>query len=98
MTLNVFSNFKFNFDYTEALFYKSKINSHGVYIIKKKIWEKASYQSKKRRYITVNSHFNSSETNHLNTSNSDNVIGNSNLSRINVHTKILLNKLITFQR
>ena len=28
--LNVFSNFKFDFDCTDALFYKSKINSYGV--------------------------------------------------------------------
>ena len=36
MTSNVFSNFKFNFDFTDALFYKIKINSHGVYVTKNK--------------------------------------------------------------
>ena len=44
-----------------------------------------SFKSKKRRFITVNSHFNSSETNNLNTSNSDDVIVNSNLPHINVN-------------
>ena len=48
--------------------------------------------------ITVNSQYNSSKTDNLNTSNSDDVIGNPNISRINVHTKISLNKLITLQR
>ena len=45
----------------------------------------------------MNSHFNSSEKNHLNTSKSDDVIGNSNLPCINVHTKTSLNKLITLK-
>ena len=36
MTLNVFSNFEFNSDCTEALFYKIKIKIHGAYGIKKK--------------------------------------------------------------
>ena len=91
MTLNVFSNSRFNFDWTVALFYKSKINSHGVYVIKKKKSKrKVSLKSKKRRHITVNSHSNSSETNNSNTSNSDDVIGNSNLPPINIHTKISL--------
>ena len=36
MTLNFLSNSKFNFDWTVALFYRSKMISHGVYIIKKK--------------------------------------------------------------
>ena len=30
MKLNVFSNLKFNFDCNQALFHKSKINTHGV--------------------------------------------------------------------
>ena len=30
MTLNVFSNFKFDFYFNEALFYRIKINSYGV--------------------------------------------------------------------
>ena len=44
MTLNVFSNSKFNFDCTEALFYRSKINIHGVYVIKKKKREEGLIQ------------------------------------------------------
>ena len=56
---------------------------------------KLSLKSKKRICITVNSHFNSSETNNLKTSNSDNVIGNSNLPCMNVHNKISLNKIDT---
>ena len=48
---------------------------------------KVSFKSKKNRCIAVNSHFNSSETNNSKTSNSDDVIGNSNLPCINVHTK-----------
>ena len=54
-------------------------------------------KSKKRQCITVNSHFNTSEKK-SNTSNSDDVIGNSNLPCINIHTKISLNKLITLQK
>ena len=59
---------------------------------------KVSLKSKKRICINVNSHLNSSETNNLNTSNSDNVIGNLNLPCINVHTKSPLNKLMTLQK
>ena len=61
-------------------------------------WRKVSFESKNRRRITVNSNFNSSEKDSLNTSNSDNCIGNSNLPFINVHTKSSLNNLIIFQR
>ena len=39
MTLDVFPIFKFNFNCTDALFDKSKINIHGVYVIKKKTRE-----------------------------------------------------------
>ena len=56
-----------------------------------------SLKSNKRRCITVYSHFKSSGGNNSNTPNSDNVIRNSNLPCINVHTKSPLNKLITFQ-
>ena len=35
MTLNVLSIFRINFDFTEALFYKIKINSHGFHATKK---------------------------------------------------------------
>ena len=36
MPLDVSSNFKYNFDWNVALFYRIKINNHGVYVIKKK--------------------------------------------------------------
>ena len=78
--------------------------SHGVYFIKTKLGRKVSFKPKKRGRITVNSYFNSSETNHLNTYNSYDVIVNSNLPCINAHTKSLLknsllckNKLIHSQ-
>ena len=35
MTLDILSIFKFYFDCNEALFYKSKINSYVVYVVKK---------------------------------------------------------------
>ena len=35
ITLNVLSIFRFNFDCTVALFYKSKINIYGVYAARK---------------------------------------------------------------
>ena len=59
---------------------------------------KVSFKSKKRRCITVNSHLNGIETHNSKTSNSDDVIGNSNPSRINVYAKNSLNKLITLQK
>ena len=56
-----------------------------------------SYKSRKRMCINVNSHINSSESNNLNTSNSDNVTGNSNILCINVQAKNLFNTLLTLQ-
>ena len=53
----------------------------------RKLGRKVSFKSNKRGCITVNSHFNSSETNSLNKSNSDDVKGNSNPPFINTHTK-----------
>ena len=58
---------------------------------------KFSYKYKKSRCITVNSQVNSSELNNLNTSKSDNIIGNSNLPHINIHAKSSLNKFINLQ-
>ena len=55
-------------------------------------------KSKKRRYTTVTSYVNSSESNDINTYNSDNFIGNSNLPCINVHTKRSSNELVTFHK
>ena len=76
MTLNFFSNFKFDFDCSEAIFYKIKINSHGVYVINKKIWRNVSYKSKKSVCINVNSHVNISKINNSKTSNNDDFRGN----------------------
>ena len=46
MTFNVFSNFKFNLYCTKAMFYRSKINGCGVYIIKRKKGEEGLIQVK----------------------------------------------------
>ena len=53
MTLNIFSNLNFNFDCSEALFYKSKINSHGVYIINKKKGRKVLLKSRNRNELLL---------------------------------------------
>ena len=37
MTLNIFSILKFYYDSNKALFYKVKINSHGIHVINKEI-------------------------------------------------------------
>ena len=74
------------------------MNSHGVYLIKKKQGKKVSFTSKRKICITVNPHFNSSEKYNPKSSNSNNVIGNSNLPRINVHTESSLNILINLQK
>ena len=55
-------------------------------------------KSKKRRCTTVTSHVNSTESNYLNTYNRDNVIGNSNIPHINVHTECSSNELVTLQK
>ena len=52
----------------------------------------------KRRCNTDKSLINNIEQNNLNTSNSDNVIVNSNVPRKNVHTKNIFNKLIALQK
>ena len=98
MTFNVFSNINFNFGCTEALFYKIKINSHIFISSRRRKGRKVSFKYRKSRCITVNSYFNSIETNNSNISSSDNVIGNSKLPRINVHIKISLNKIINFRK
>ena len=56
------------------------------------------YIFKKKICTTVISHVNSSESDHLNTSNSDNAIINSKLPRINVPTESRFNTLITLQK
>ena len=35
MTLNIFSIFRFSFNFTEAIFHKNKIYSYGNYVVKK---------------------------------------------------------------
>ena len=50
------------------------------------------------RRTTVNSYVKSTKSNDLNTYKRDNVIGNSNLPRINVHNKRSSNDLITLQK
>ena len=64
---------------------------------RRKQGRKFSFKSNKTISITVKSHFKISKTNNSNTPNSADVIGNSNPPRINIHTKISLNKLITMQ-
>ena len=83
MTLNFLSNSKFYFDCTEGLFYKIKTNSCGVYVVKTKTWSEGFSKSKKRRCTTVTSYVKISESNYLNTYNSDNVMGSSNIPCIN---------------
>ena len=65
--------------------------------LKSKQGRNLSYKSKKRRCITVNSHINSSKSNNLDTSNSNNNAENSNLPRINVQTETSFNTLINLQ-
>ena len=55
-------------------------------------------KSKRRRCTNITSHVNSSKSNDLNTYNSDNVIVNSNLRCIDVHTELSSNKKVTFQK
>ena len=59
---------------------------------------KAFPKSKNSRCTTVTSHVNSSKSKNPNTYNSDNVIENPNLPRINVHTKRSSNELVTLQK
>ena len=56
------------------------------------------YISKKRRCSNISPHIKVSESNSLNTSNSDNVTVNSNLPRIKVQTEISFNTLINLQK
>ena len=98
MILNFLSGFKFYFDFTEGIFYKSKINSNSVDVFKKKTWSEGFSRFNKSRCTTVTSHVNSRKSNYLNTYNSYNVIGNSNIPRINVNTRRSSNELVTFQK
>ena len=59
---------------------------------------KVLYKSNKRRCTTVISHVNSNKSNHLNTSNSDDVIGTSNLTQINSENGSPFNTFITLQK
>ena len=60
---------------------------------------KVLYKSNnKRRCTTVISHFNSKKSNHFNTSNSDNVLGASNLTQMNSQNGSPFNTLFTIQK
>ena len=59
------------------------------------IGRNTSFKSKNRRRITVNPNFNSCETSNSKKSNSDDVIRNSNLPHINVHTENTQSSIIT---
>ena len=98
MILNFLSNFKFYLDCTKELFYKIKINSHGVYVVKTKTWLEGFPESKKRRYTTGTPHVNCSESNDMSTYNSDSGIVNSNIPCININIKTLSNELATLQK
>ena len=52
MIFNIFSIFKFNFYCTESIFYKSKLNSYGVYVVKEEKRKEILYISSKRRCAT----------------------------------------------
>ena len=65
---------------------------------RRKKGRKVLFKSNRRRYTNVASHVNSSKSNVPNTYNSDNVIGNSKLPRINVYTKRSSNELVTLQK
>ena len=56
------------------------------------------YKYNRSRRTTVISHVNSNESNNLNTSDSYNVIGTSNITHSNVQNDTPLNKLITLQK
>ena len=55
-------------------------------------------KSKKRICTIVTSHVNNSKSNYMNPYNSDNVIVNLNISRINVHNKRSSNELVNLQK
>ena len=60
--------------------------------------EKVLYKSNNKRCTSVNPHANIKEPIVLNKQNSDNVIGNSNVSHINVQNDSPFNALIYFQK
>ena len=62
---------------------------------KKQGWE-FFYKSKKSRCTTMISQININESNNLNTSNSDNIIGTSNLPNINFQNGCPFNTVIIF--
>ena len=65
---------------------------------RRKQGRKVSFKYNNRISTTVNSYVNSSKSNDTNKYNSDNVIGNSNLPRVNVYTKLSLNELFDLQK
>ena len=59
---------------------------------------KVFYKSKNRIYTTVTSHVNISDSTDMNTYNRDNVIVNSNIPCINVHTERSSNEIVTLHK
>ena len=70
----------------------------GFTLLRIKQGRKVSLKYNNRICTTVNLHVNNINSKHYNTSNSDNVIGNSNLPRVKVQTKSSFNTPITFQK
>ena len=58
---------------------------------------KVSYKYKKRRFTTGNSCVNGKKSNNLNTSNIDNIVGNSKFPSINVQTESSFITIINFR-
>ena len=65
---------------------------------RRKHGRKVLIKPNKRKCTTVNTHVNSSELNNLNISNSDNVIGTSKISHINIQNSNSFNTCITLQK
>ena len=84
MAWNILSIFRWNFDWTEELSCKIKLIDTVFILSKRKQGNTIIYMSKKWRCTTVISHTNNNESNNLNTSNSDNVIGTSNFPHSNI--------------
>ena len=70
----------------------------GYTLSRRKHGREVLSKSKKRRSITIISHSKSNESNHLNTSNSDNFIGTPNFPHTKVQNDSSFNTLITLQK
>ena len=87
-------NIQVHFYHIEATFNNRK-NRYGVYVVNNESWQGVLSKYKTRRYTNVISNINSNKQNNLNTSNSDNVIVNSNFDHISVQNDSPFNTLIT---